>query len=403
MFGVWRRLFGLPAWLRVLMIGQVVNSAGGLAWIYLALYLVGDRGMTPGAAGVVAACYGVGLIAGNFAGGWFGDRFGLRRGLLVSQLSWIVACLSVPLAPTSTLAILVGAAGVCSGASRPLSFALVTAALPSDRRREGMALSRTASNLGFTIGPPLGALLAAYDFNLIFVLDAASSAVLAAIIWRAVPRDAARPDTGPAAPTVPVGPASGTVWARLRGDPSVLAILGTVLVVDTVYRQILTPLPLMLRSMGQPAVAYGLLMAANAALIVAFEAPIAVRLRNRAALPVIAVGYALVGAGYLVIGAAPGLASAAVAIAVLSAGEMLYKPTAPAYVADAAPAGMLGRYQSLYGAASIGGMMLAPALGGFGYQYAGNLIWPICAVVGGLSALVLWRVSRRDAPVPVAA
>jgi MFS family permease len=92
-----------------------------------------------------------------------------------------------------------------------------------------------------------------------------------------------------------------------------------------------------------------------------------------------------------------------VAIAVLSAGEMLYKPTAPAYVADAAPAGMLGRYQSLYGAASIGGMMLAPALGGFGYQYAGDLIWPICAVVGGLSALALWRVGRRDAPVPVPA
>jgi MFS family permease len=391
----------------------VVNSAGGLAWIYLALYLVGDRGMTPGAAGVVAACYGAGLIAGNFAGGWFGDRFGLRRGLLVSQLSWIVACLGVPLAPTSTLALLVGAAGVCSGASRPLSFALVAAALPSDRRREGMALSRTASNLGFTIGPPLGALLAAYDFNLIFVLDAASSAVLAAIVWRAVPRDAARPAAptvpGPAAPTaptvqgVPAVPASGTVWARLRRDPSVLAILGTVLVVDTVYRQILTPLPLMLRAMGQPAVAYGLLMAANAALIVAFEAPIAVRLSDRAALPVISVGYALVGAGYLVIGVAPGLATAAVAIAVLTAGEMLYKPTAPAYVADAAPAGMLGRYQSLYGAASIGGMMLAPALGGFGYQYAGDLIWPICAVVGGLSAFALWRVGRRDAPVPVPA
>lgn len=388
MFTVWRRLWDLPVWLRWLMAGQVVSAAGGLAWLYLSLYLVADRGLTPALAGIVAASYGAGLITGNFAGGWFGDRFGLRRGLLLSRFGWVVLCLAVPLAPVALLAVVVGAAGLCTGAGRPLGFALVAAALPPDRRREGMALSRTASNLGFTIGPPLGALLAAYDFGLIFVVDAATTAVLAVIVWRVVPADTP-------APARPAGTSATGVWASLRADPSVVAVLVTVLVVDTVYRQLLTPLPLLLHDQGRPALAYGLLMAANGAIIVLFEAPIAVRLRQRPALAVVSGGYALVGAGCLVIGVAPGLVAAAVAVAVITAGEMLYKPTATAYVADAAPAGMLARYQSLYGAASIGGTLLAPALGGLAYDHVPGLLWP-AAGIAALAAAADLRRSRRS-------
>ncbi len=58
------------------------------------------------------------------------------------------------------------------------------------------------------------------------------------------------------------------------------------------------------------------------------------------------------------------LGGAVVAAAFITAGEMLYKPTATAHVADAAPEGMVGRFSSLYAAASISGMFLAPALGG---------------------------------------
>jgi MFS family permease len=159
----------------------------------------------------------------------------------------------------------------------------------------------------------------------------------------------------------------------------------------------------MLHAMGEPTLAYGLLLAANGALIVAFEAPVAVLLRRRAALVVIAGGYALVGAGYLVIGVSPGLMTAAIAVVVISAGEMLYKPTATAHVADCAPDGMAARYQSLYAGASVSGMFLAPALGGIGYERAGDLLWPACGLLGLVCAAVLWRVSRRPAPVPVPA
>ncbi|MGZ0147443.1 hypothetical protein ACXJJ3_10250 [Kribbella sp. WER1] len=111
----------------------------------------------------------------------------------------------------------------------------------------------------------------------------------------------------------------------------------------------------------------------------------------------IAGGFACIGIGQAIVGVWPALAGAAVAIVVLTAGEMLYKPTATAHVADAAPEGMVGRYSSLYAAASISGMFLAPALGGSAYQHAPRLLYPVAAVLALAAAGVL-LVTRAAAP-----
>lgn len=391
MLEVWRRLWDMPRWLRILFVGQVISSAGGLAWIFMTLYLVDDRGLSPAFAGLVTGGYGLGLVAGTFVGGWFGDHYGLRRSLLVSRLGWVLLCVAVPLAPTALVAPLVVLAGVVGGTGRPLYFALIGAALPADRRREGMALSRTASNLGFTVGPVLGALLAAYDFDLVFVADGLTTAVLAWIVWRFVPPPGAG-QARPARPAAVIG-----LGRALRHNPRVIAILATVVVVDTVYRQLLTPLPLLLRDTGAPTVAYGALMALNAALIVVFEAPLALALRERPASAVIAAGFAFVGLGYLALSLAPVLLGAVVAVAVISVGEMLYKPTATAHMADSAPDGMAGRYQSLYAGASISGMFLAPTIGGYAYEHVPGLIWPVCAALAVAAGAVMWLVERRAA------
>ena len=384
----WRRIAELPTWLRAVMVGQLVNGAGALAWIYLTLYLVEDRGMSAQQAGFAAAAYGVGLVGGNLGGGWFGDRFGLRTAALASQLLWAISCLAMPLVPGPSIAVVAALAGLFGGAGRPNLSALVAISLPAERRREGIALSRTASNAGFTIGPPLGGLLAAYDFSLVFVVDAVTSLVMAAIIWRWVPN--ARQTTGLS---------TTGLWKTVLRDRAVLVVLVTIVVVDTVYRQIFATMPLLLRDAGAPTVAYGVLLGASSVVIVLCEAPLAVRLRGHRATRVIAAGFACIGIGLAVLGVWPALGGAAVAIAVMTAGEMLYKPTATAHVADAAPDGMVGRYSSLYAAASISGMFLAPAIGGTTYQHAPELLYPVAAglaLVAGV-VLLLSRAGARDA------
>ena len=390
---VWRRAAELPGWMKALMVGQLVSSAGALAWLYLTLYLVEDRGLDAQQAGFAAAAYGVGLLAGNLGGGWFGDRFGLREAVLGSLLSWSVACALMPFTPGGWLVVLSALAGACGGASRPNMSALVTTALPVDRRREAVALSRTASNAGFTIGPPLGGLLAAYDFDAVFAVDAVTSLVLAGVIWSKVPR---------VRRTARHQSATPGLWRSIARDRSVLVLLAAVVVVDTVYRQQYATMPLLLRDAGSPPVAYGALIAISSVVIVLFEAPLAVWLRRHRATGVIAGGFALVGAGVGVLGAWPALGGAIVAVLVITAGEMLYKPTATAHVADAAPDGMVGRFSSLYAAASISGMLLAPAIGGTAYQHAPGWLWPAAAAAALLAATAVLvtrpRVIRGSVP-----
>jgi MFS family permease len=379
----WRRIADLPGWLKAVMVGQLISSAGALAWIYLTLYLVEDRGLSAQQAGFAAAAYGVGLLGGNLGGGWFGDRFGLRTAAVASQLAWVVTCCAMPLIPGPWIGVAAALAGLCGGASRPNLSALVATALPAERRREGIALSRTASNAGFTIGPPLGGFLAAYNFSLVFVVDAVTSLVMAAVIWRFVPT-ARRTSTARTSTA-----RSDGLWRALRRDRTVLVLLATIVVVDTVYRQIFATMPLLLRDAGTPTVAYGVLIGISSVVIVVCEAPLAVRLRGHRATRVIATGFALVGVGLAILGAWPLLAGATLAIVVITAGEMLYKPTATAHVADAAPEGMVGRYSSLYAAASISGMFLAPAIGGSVYQHAPRALFPVAAALAVVAAVVL--------------
>ena len=390
MLTAWRQVGTLPRWLQALLLGQLVSAAGALAWTFLTLYLVQDRGMGAPEAGVIGAGFGIGLIAGNLAGGSLGDRFGLRRALVAATLGWVVTCVAFPFSPVAALLPLAALAGAASGVSRPLGMAVVLTAVAPEQRRTAAAVTRATFNAGMIIGPPLGALAAAVDFDLVFLVDAGTSLLLAAVIWRCVPRTQGRPVVAPA-------PARWSLWRSLRARPHVLWILATVVVVDTVYRQFFVTFPLQLRALGLPTPAYGLLLGGACLAIVLCEVPLSVRLAGRRGVAVVAGGYALVGAGWLVLGADPSLATACLGVAVLTGGEMLYKPTATATVAEAAPEGYAGRYQSLYASASVAGMFLAPPLGGLAWSRAPELVFPVAGSVAVLVAAALAAYDRAAA------
>jgi len=193
------------------------------------------------------------------------------------------------------------------------------------------------------------------------------------------------------------GPAR--LWPAIRADRTFATVLATVIVVDTVYRLMYSILPLHLAAAHQPTIVYGSLIACNGAIIVLGEAAIAIRLRTHAATRVIAAGFALVGIGYaLLSGPASGwigIVVAVAAMAVITTGEMLYKPTATAYATDAAPAGLEGRYQSLYGGASIAGTILTPSIGGWAFVHVPAAIWPVAGALALGAATLLTVTGNR--------
>ena len=375
-----------PHLLKALLLGQVVNAAGSLAWLYVTLYLVDDRHLAATAAGLVTGAYGLGLIAGNLFGGSAGDRWGLKPTLLVSLGGWAVGCALFPLAPTDLLGPLGLVAGLTSGAGRPVMGALVATGLTNSlpdgglTRREGIAMSRAAMNVGTAVGPPLGGLLAAHHFDVVFALDALTSLVLLAVVARFVPA-AARPAAVP----------RGHLLGVLGQDRRMRGLVGGVLAVDTTYRLLYTALPLFLLAHGAPAVVYGLTITLNCVVIVVLEPRIARRLGGHEAHRVVAAGFAVVGVGWLLLGAVPFVVGALAAVLIITLGEMLYKPTATALAAELAPDGMVGRYQSLYASASIGGMLLSPVLGTALYAAAPGAVFPVAGLLALVSAAAYVR------------
>jgi MFS family permease len=375
----------VPAWLKGLLLGQLVSAAGSLAFFYLTLWLVDARHLATGTAGAIVAGYGAGQVVGNLFGGSLGDRYGLREALATAKGLEVLACLAFPVCPDLGLLPLALLTGLASGAARPLMSAVVTSGVPTTLRRQAVALSRAAMNAGIIVGPPLGGLLAAHHFGWVFVIDGASSALLLAVVLGRVPRGevvAGRPRHG--------------LLRLLRADRELRAVVLSVLAVDTTYRLLYTVVPLFLADHDAPGWLYGLTISLNGLMVVVLEPQVARRLAHRQAIGVIALGYSLVGAGWLLLGIAPYVAVAFVAVLVISGGEVLYKPTATAHAADLAPPGAEGRYQSLYASASIGGMVLSPLLGTTLYGVAPRLVWPVAAVLALAAAAALPSHARRS-------
>ncbi|MFD9306366.1 MFS transporter [Streptomyces sp. NPDC060048] len=385
-----------PVWL--LSAGVFVNAVASFTFVFVFVYLTGPRGLSVTTAGLITGLGGVGMIAGNFTGGWYGDRYGHRRVLLTaSALAGGVLVLLPPL-PTAALYAALPLAQYALGVIRSANSALVAVIVPAGARRQAFAVVRCVSNGGFTLGPPLGALVATrLSYDWLFVADGVGTLCFALWTARVVPARGA-PRTPAAAPDGGLGRG---VWGELRARPGVLVLLGAILVVDVVYRQQYSTFPLFLADQGLDTGVYGLVIALNGAVILVLELPAAVALRARPPLAVVGSGLLLVGAGYGALLLGTGIGAAAVMMVLVSLGEILYKTTATAYVADQAPAHAIGTFQSLYAGASVSGVVLGAPLGGALYSAAPGLLWPLCAALAaGAGGAVLWMSAREARPAP---
>jgi dipeptide/tripeptide permease len=128
------------------------------------------------------------------------------------------------------------------------------------------------------------------------------------------------------------------------------------------------------------------------------EVPVALRLRRLSSYSIIATGYALVGIGFALFGLPVSVASAVLAMVVLTSGEILYKTTATAHVLDAAPDHLVGQYQGLYTGAATSGTLLAGPVGTAVYAAAPALLWPLCGLAGLLAAATVLASRRLARP-----
>ena len=378
----------LPRVVWVLAASRFVGAATAFVFLFLTLYLTGPRELSAPMAGLVSGVIGVALLTGNFTGGRWGDRFGHRRVLLGASSVGAVVLISVPWLPVWAMTVALPVAAYLSATGGVSTGALTALAVPRGSRRTAVAINRAASNAGFVVGPLLGALVLTWSYDALFVLDGLAVLAIRVALSRALPRE-------PAVGSVDDAPRPG-LWRTVAADRSLLVLLVGVVLVDVVYRQLYTTLPLHLRDSGAPVGLYATVIAVGSGLILLLEIPATQRLRERSAYPVIAIGYVLVGVGTVLFGLPVTVASVVVAMVVLTAGEILYKTTATAHVLDAAPDHLVGQYQGLYSGASTSGMMLAGPIGTSVYAAAPGLLWPVMGATAVVAAGFVLASSRRQ-------
>jgi predicted MFS family arabinose efflux permease len=380
----------VPKVVWLLAAGMFVVAAVSFTFVYLFVYLTGPRGLSTSEAGLIAGVGGVGMVAGNFTGGWLGDHFGHRRTLIVGMVVAGVGLAALPVVPTGALLILFPVCQYGTGITRASNGALIAFSVPEGSRRQGFALLRFFANAGVTVGPPLGALIAAhFSYDWLFVADGGGMLFFAVWASLILPANGNKRQRKTDLPADTPG-----LWTALRARPAILVLLFAILVADTIYRQQYSTLPVFLGDHGFSTGFYGALIAINGGLIILLELPVTVALRRRAPLLVIGSGLLLVALGYAALIAGGHIATAVIMMTLLTVGDILYKSPSNAYVADHAPDHLQGRFQSMYAGASISGVVLAAPLGGLLYQAAPDLLWPLCTAFGLAAGLAVLGAHR---------
>lgn len=376
-------LRALPRPVRLLLAGSFVNRFGSFVLPFLTLYMT-RRGYSPGQAGLALAAYGIGGLAAAAAGGHLADRIGRARTIAASMLGSAGVMLALSQATALAVILLLAAlAGLASESYRPASSALLTDLVPAGRRLTAFAAYRLAINLGFAAGPAVAGLLAQRSFLLLFLGDAATSAVLGIVALTLLPNRLSSHE-----PAAEQPPETGMIRTILADRPFLVLLVATTAGALVYFQQYAT-LPLQVMADGHTTALYGLLLSINGLVVVAVELPLTSLTRRFAPRPVIALGMAATGLGMGATGLSGAAPFLAATVVVWTFGEVLAAPVSSAHVADISPPHMRGRYAGAMGMAFGIALVAGPPLGTFVYAVGHDLMWTGCAVLGLLAAALL--------------
>ena len=390
----WSGLRGLPRDVWVLALTTLVNRMGTMALPFLVLYLTRSLGFTPGDAGIVLAAFGVGGLVSSPLAGRLCDRIGARQVMVGSLALSGVVMMAFPLVRgLPAILALTLAWAVLGEAFRPANLTALAESTPPELRKRANALVRLAVNLGMSIGPVVGGLLATISFPALFVVDGATALLAAGVLVVSLRHAPAAPPHRAAAPLASPGAAAGGVFR----DRRVLLFLGSTVLVAAVFFQHVGAMPVYLvRDLHLTEAHYGMLFAVNTVLIVLFEVHVNTATAHWSHRRSLVLGSLLCTLGFGSLALATGLWSAAATVVVWTLGEMILFPGMSAYMADVAPPERRGEYMGAFNMAFAFAFAWAPWAGTTVLdQFGGVTLWAAVGATGVLATLVIARVTAH--------
>jgi MFS family permease len=380
----------------VLVVGMFVDTLGRtILNPFLMLYVTKrfDVGMTE--VGVLYGLMSVANTLGNTLGGALADRLGRKGmmilGLIISGLS----SLAMGLVGTFELFFAVVVfVGLFASIGFPAQQAMVADLLPEEKRSGGFGVFRVVANMAWILGPVIGGLLAVRSYMPLFVCDAVFSSITAGILLLAVRETKPAPREGEPEQTM------AQTFAGYRDvlrDGTYVLFIGACILMTIVYLQLYSTLGVYLRDThGLSEQAYGYLMSMNATAVVLLQIPIARRVARYRPMMMMALGTLLYAIGFGMYGLFSSYAPFALAMLIITVGEMIVMPTAQALVAKIAPEDMRGRYMAVFGFSWLIPQATGPLLAGLIMDNADpRWVWHAAGLVGLVAAAAFTLLNRR--------
>lgn len=174
---------GLSSASWMLAIVMLINRSGSMVLPFLGVYMTKELHFSQEQTGYVLACFGVGSIIGTTVGGWVTDKIGNYKVQYLSLLGSIPVFIMLPhFTSVVSLALMMLLQSAVSEMFRPANSVAITMYAKPENITRAFSLNRMAVNLGFSIGPAMGGILAAISYALLFYVNA-TAAFLAAIVF----------------------------------------------------------------------------------------------------------------------------------------------------------------------------------------------------------------------------
>ncbi|WP_454341611.1 MFS transporter [Streptomyces albogriseolus] len=363
----------MGAAMRRIHVGNALSAFGlGFTVPYLYVYVAQVRGLGSVTAGLVLAVFAVAaLIVLPLAG-----RAIVRRGplpvLLAALLTAAIGSLSLGLSASAATVLLSAAAlGAGQAVMQPALATMIVDCSGPETRSRAFAMQFFLQNLGLGVGGLIGGHLVdptkVGSFTLLFTIEAVMFLLLVVVM------STVRMPRSPRIDGTPAQSAKGS-WKQLLGNRAMvqLCVLGFVLFFAC-YGQFESGLSAYgVEAAGISTSTLGTALAANTLVIVVAQFAVLRFVERRKRSRVIAsvgliwaVAWAV--AGYAGLGGAgQEMATAAFVstYALFGLGEAMLSPTLAPLVADLAPAGMAGQYNSAFALVKQLALAVGPAVGG---------------------------------------
>lgn len=175
---------GLSTATWTLTLVMLINRSGAMVVPFLGVYMMQDLRFNINDTGTVLSCFGIGAVAGSLLGGWLTDKAGPFKIQLLTQIIAVPIFLMLPSLHTPlTLAAGVFLLSLVTETFRPANSVSIASYARPENITKAFSLNRMAMNLGFSIGPALGGLLAAISYNWLFYGNSISSAIAGIIFF----------------------------------------------------------------------------------------------------------------------------------------------------------------------------------------------------------------------------